>query len=275
MDKRVVLVGALALGLLVIIGVVGWQTGLVVQDTDGQGGLKTLGDDSEDISIGQDGDDESRDEGVEYEGDNEVSYSGGSGGSSSSGGGSSCSNECYAGEKRCSEEERQVCGNYDQDSCLEWGEGEVCENGCENGECRANYDVELTIGSKNVSVGERFKIDVNINASGEVFASDLILEYDSSLLKGINVTKGGFLESDGERIYVGEDSIDNESEEIRYAVTRIGTQEGVEGEGVLSQITFEAINNGKINLKINETNVINAEQKVIPVATFSGEVNVL
>ena len=52
-----------------------------------------------------------------------------------------CLDECYyAGQKRCVigfENQYQVCGNYDSDSCLEWSHAYSCLEGqvCQGGEC--------------------------------------------------------------------------------------------------------------------------------------------
>ena len=52
-----------------------------------------------------------------------------------------CLDECYyAGQRRCVtgfENQYQVCGNYDADSCLEWSPANSCPRGqmCQNGQC--------------------------------------------------------------------------------------------------------------------------------------------
>lgn len=47
-----------------------------------------------------------------------------------------CKDECsYSGQKGCLGNYTQVCGNYDQDNCLEWKIKEYCEYGCSFGEC--------------------------------------------------------------------------------------------------------------------------------------------
>ncbi|MFA5348893.1 MAG: hypothetical protein WC309_00810 [Candidatus Paceibacterota bacterium] len=52
----------------------------------------------------------------------------------------SCTNECITGTKKCSGGGFQECGNYDNDSCSEWGEFFPCppESTCFNGICVAN-----------------------------------------------------------------------------------------------------------------------------------------
>lgn len=54
----------------------------------------------------------------------------------------SCTNECsYTGQIRCYDyNHRQVCGNYDSDSCLEWSSPEICSGPttCGYGICASN-----------------------------------------------------------------------------------------------------------------------------------------
>ncbi len=70
-----------------------------------------------------------------------VSITAPGGGTSSSGGGgggsSSCNDECIDGAKGCTTENGVVtCGNYDTDSCLEWGNELLCS---ENTECLGGF----------------------------------------------------------------------------------------------------------------------------------------
>ena len=51
----------------------------------------------------------------------------------------SCSDECAQGDRRCSGDSGyEICDNFDDDSCLEWGGLEACASGtsCSNGSCR-------------------------------------------------------------------------------------------------------------------------------------------
>jgi hypothetical protein len=64
-----------------------------------------------------------------------------------------CVNECALGQIRCSGDYAQTCGNYDEDSCLEWpsstsGDGnEYCPYGCENGECKVECYIDSDCGT--------------------------------------------------------------------------------------------------------------------------------
>jgi hypothetical protein len=48
-----------------------------------------------------------------------------------------CTSECAAGSKMCEGNGYKECGNFDEDSCLEWSEVILCEQGetCSQGEC--------------------------------------------------------------------------------------------------------------------------------------------
>lgn len=56
---------------------------------------------------------------------------------------SGCTDECNLGETKCEFPNYFECGNYDEDSCLEWSEGSVtvgeCGVECKNGGCPSGY----------------------------------------------------------------------------------------------------------------------------------------
>jgi len=54
---------------------------------------------------------------------------------SSQNGSQQCTNDCSSGSLQCSGNGYQTCGNYDADSCLEWGSVTSCPSGqtCSNG----------------------------------------------------------------------------------------------------------------------------------------------
>jgi hypothetical protein len=62
---------------------------------------------------------------------------------------SECSDECADGSRQCSGAGYQICGNFDNDDCLEWGPVTDCDPGetCSNGYCDANCSNECTSGS--------------------------------------------------------------------------------------------------------------------------------
>jgi hypothetical protein len=49
-----------------------------------------------------------------------------------------CANECTAGQKQCYGPYVQTCGNYDADSCTEWGANQYCQSGCIDSMCKSS-----------------------------------------------------------------------------------------------------------------------------------------
>lgn len=57
-----------------------------------------------------------------------------------------CVDECStSGAKQCSGSNLQTCGNYDSDSCLEWGNNVNCPSGCSNGQCNTQCSEEYPL----------------------------------------------------------------------------------------------------------------------------------
>jgi hypothetical protein len=68
----------------------------------------------------------------------------------------SCGDECGAeGQRQCSGNDFQTCGNFDGDDCLEWGLPTSCDEGqtCSNGNCRAACVNECADGTRQCAPG--------------------------------------------------------------------------------------------------------------------------
>ncbi len=63
---------------------------------------------------------------------------------------STCRDECNEGSRQCAGDGYQVCGDYDNDPCTEWGPITPCNQGetCSNGECAATCQNECTQGAR-------------------------------------------------------------------------------------------------------------------------------
>jgi hypothetical protein len=70
-----------------------------------------------------------------------------------------CTSDCLIGQKKCSDNGFQTCGNYDSDSCYEWSQVASCPIGttCSNGECLSTCSNECTSGQKKC-VGNGYQI---------------------------------------------------------------------------------------------------------------------
>lgn len=70
-----------------------------------------------------------------------------------------CSNECTpSGQTSCEGYYVITCGNYDNDSCLEWNDGNNCPYGCTNGYCNNQTDVG-TIYARSIPLSAKVYVD--------------------------------------------------------------------------------------------------------------------
>ncbi|MEL7626569.1 MAG: cohesin domain-containing protein [Anaerolineaceae bacterium] len=93
------------------------------------------------------------------------------------------------------------------------------------------------------------QIDTTISPTGvvslevadgvDIFAFDLFVQYDPSLLRVSQVTLGDFL---GEGLFCMDQV--NDPGLVHYSCTRFGVDTGVSGSGVLLELTFEALGQG-------------------------------
>ena len=77
-----------------------------------------------------------------------------------------CVNACQAGEKRCAGAGFfEVCGNYDADSCMDWGGQTACSTGqvCNLGACESTCSDECTAGTRRC-VGNAYEVCGNYDS---------------------------------------------------------------------------------------------------------------
>ena len=117
-----------------------------------------------------------------------------------------------------------------------------------------NFNAEVSILPSDFSYnkGENFSISVEISTENEVYAVEFELNFDSEVLKIVNVEKGNFLSQDDADTY---EIISSSDGKITYAETRIGVQNGVSGQGNLLVIEFKAENTGITDLTLSNVKI--------------------
>ncbi len=110
---------------------------------------------------------------------------------------------------------------------------------------------DISAGSKTVTLGEQFTINVTINPmSWGIYTARYDLYFNNTVLRAESQNPGDFLSQDGAPTVVATNDINNTLGMVTYNETRIGSESGTTIPGVLASITFKAIENGTSNLNL-------------------------
>ena len=102
-----------------------------------------------------------------------------------------CTDDCSLGQTQCNGNYKQICDNYEADSCLEWGGDVLCVNGCESGECNAYNPTVNFLSSDFRQEQGKLYLDISIEVifnggEGEVYtdisSTNNFEQYDFQLL---------------------------------------------------------------------------------------------
>jgi len=137
----------------------------------------------------------------------------------------------------------------------------------------ASTNVYVEPASTVVKLGQDFNVSIDINTTESIYAIEFNLIFNPSILNATIVVEGNFLKQDNASTYPII-SINNSIGKIIFADTRLGTQEGVFGTGVLALIKFKAINTGTSDLDLDNVNLVDANLNTIPVTVDDGSVEV-
>jgi len=120
------------------------------------------------------------------------------------------------------------------------------------------------------SQNSTFSMYVYINTTESIYAVQFDLNYDNSKINATNATEGGFLKQDGASTYPVITNYHSNGR-IRYGNTRMGTQSGVSGSGVLMDVVFSADAAGAASLSLGNVTIVGPDLQAlnIPVSGSS------
>ena len=135
--------------------------------------------------------------------------------------------------------------------------------------------------TSNLQPGSDFTVTVRIETEENVFAADVILEYDKDILNATDAQEGDFLGKDGSNTWA-EIETDHENGTVNFISTRMANGNvipGVSGDGGLFSISFDALQIGNSNLKFTYLKIIRKNdegklEEVTDVVYDGGTVNV-
>jgi len=126
----------------------------------------------------------------------------------------------------------------------------------------------------NVDVGEEFEINVSISDVVDLYGFQTDIDYNSDVLEYVSMSEGDFLNSDGVDTFdIGpDDSVPGILDD--YALTRVGSHPGVDGNGIIAKIRFKAIALGVSKIGIFNDKLVDSSTSVtlIPHSTENASV---
>jgi hypothetical protein len=134
--------------------------------------------------------------------------------------------------------------------------------------------VEPTVFRK--SQGATFTVNITIENVTDLYAFDISLYYNTTLLDALNVAEGPFLKSVGDTITI-KSEVNDEVGQVRMAIALLGAPAGANGDGVLFTVTFKASTEatGPSALSLQDTDLSNYDAEPIDHAVIDGQVTIL
>ncbi len=134
-----------------------------------------------------------------------------------------------------------------------------------------NADVLLTISPESVMVQTDANFTIQANISGtDIYGVQFDIYFNATILEAINVTEENFLKQNCTTSY-STSIINNTIGKIKFADTCTG-ETGVNGSGVLCNITFKAKSEGSSALNFDSVKVLDSELQQLYVAFTNGKV---
>jgi len=116
--------------------------------------------------------------------------------------------------------------------------------------------VSVSPSTVTVSMGQNFSIDVSIDSVADLYAWELKLSWNPSLLDFVGAAKGPFLEAGGTTYFTF--ALNATAGYVIVDCTLLGMVRGVNGNGVLTTMTFYVRNAGESPLNLYDVTLINS-----------------
>ena len=133
----------------------------------------------------------------------------------------------------------------------------------------------VTLEDKIANPGDQFTISILIRFAEKLHSFTFDLTFDPSVLRAVGVKEGTFLSSEGVDATTWQTpTIDNEKGVIRNIRCRRDGKEGVEGEGILAIVTFEALDMGITELTLKNLRLLSPTGEKVDSSARQGNVEV-
>ncbi|MCX8095494.1 MAG: PQQ-binding-like beta-propeller repeat protein [Caldisericia bacterium] len=137
---------------------------------------------------------------------------------------------------------------------------------------QGDTNISLLPSQINVTNGEQFNVDININNVTNLVSLNLYIIFDPSLIQVEEIKLGNFLSSDNITPIFSYKIYNLEGYLILQGVRP--QIKGVSGNGTLFTITFRSIKEGDLNLKIANLNLYNTIPNYIPCKVYTNNIKI-
>ena len=133
----------------------------------------------------------------------------------------------------------------------------------------ATPTVSLVPSLVSTSPGQNFTVGITVSTILDLYAWEFTLRWNAALLDAENAVEGPFLKSGGRSTFLTY-NINSTDGQMVADCTVLGMIPGVNGNGVLSTVTFSAKNIGECPLDLNNVSLIDSSENTIPCQTVDG-----
>ena len=135
--------------------------------------------------------------------------------------------------------------------------------------------ISLQPNAPTVTVGQTFTLSVDITGATDLYGYQFDLGFDPTILKAVSVSEGAFLGTGGPTIFLP-GTIDNVGGSITANADILnGAVSGVNGDGDLLDVTFQALAGGSSDVQIFNLFALNSFGQGITEATVASTVTVI
>jgi len=149
----------------------------------------------------------------------------------------------------------------------------IKEKGKLHGMDKQSPGLVLINAPKNVKSGEKLSVQVLVQNTKNLYSTPFKIAYNANILKCLKVREGPFLKKDGEQTAFLS-SINQPKGLVNINLSRMGSIGGIDGDGILAYITFEAISKGISEISIRKPEFLDADMKPYPVRAKIAEITI-
>jgi hypothetical protein len=117
--------------------------------------------------------------------------------------------------------------------------------------------ITATADKNPTSIGQNFQVSINIAGAENLWGWNINVSWNPAVLNATKVSKGPFLESNGDSAAFPQSTIDNVNGTIRGGPSQVLLTTGsVSGDGVLAKINFTVVGTGSTTINLNNVRLL-------------------